>query len=663
MNTRANRFIRILLIILTQLPAVHSVLAQEPDRKDKSEYKSFKSKRQRDIAELLSEASRQVRTEPGSALNKVEEALAMSIARNDAFNEGRCYILLGEINENIEEWGLALDNYTKAKLRFQNTYAKSAEYRRALKGLGEANLNLGHYDEALANYTAAAALSSGAEQQERKLDISEVYYRMTQYTTALEILEERSSFSNNATDPSLTVRIQNQRAKIYARLNNVNKAQNIYQSSQNTARAARPTTAPKGEAASSEAAKEEIASVLHDNKQYDDEIALRNQSIEYNTEQNKLDEVSQEKVALGTTLVAKGETRAAIRSLEEAARLADTTKNPGAQTEAYLALAELYEKNGQQREALSAYHKYSEAAKRNAQRLETRSIERSDLIKKQKDIEELSKRIAIGQREDTIAQGVVTRQRLLIYGLLFIILIVSATTFYTYRSAQARQKANHLLALKSLRSQMNPHFIFNALNSVNHFVAQNDERTANKFLSEFSRLMRLVLENSQEDFIPLYKEEEIIALYLKLEHYRFRDKFSYNFHVDEQINKESFALPPMLIQPYIENAVWHGLRYKESPGTLTVHIGQNDNQQVMVEITDDGIGRKRSAEVKTSQQKKHTSTALKNMEERLGILNRVYNTTYRVDIEDLDKDQQTGTRVRIYLPTTQLNHAAKSSNY
>ena len=132
---------------------------------------------------------------------------------------------------------------------------------------------------------------------------------------------------------------------------------------------------------------------------------------------------------------------------------------------------------------------------------------------------------------------------------------------------------------------MNPRFIFNALNSVNHFISQNDERTANKFLSEFSRLMRLVLENSQEDFISLQKEEEIISLYVKLEHYRFRDKFDYQIHLDENLNKETLELPPMLIQPYIENAVWHGLRYKESKGNLDVHIGK-DAQGLKVEILD-----------------------------------------------------------------------------
>lgn len=633
--------------------------AQKKDLRMSRYSNSLGNNKAQSAPELLEEATGIMETDPQGALNKVQDALAISIERNDVFNEGKCYLLLGNLNENIAEWSLALENFVRAKALFLSN-TRTAEYRKALKGIGQANLNLLRYTDAIDAYTEAAGLSKGDEQQECNLGISEAYYRLGQYTKALEVIDEETSGPDVSgkivTNQAFATQIDNQRAKIYARTNNVGMAQNIYQ---NSARAVQmPKAQAEQKAGSTEDTKKEIADVLHDNKQYDEEIALRKLSIEVNTEKNKFDEVSEDKLAISKTLVVKGETNAAIRELEEAARIADTTDNPATQTRAYLALADLYEKNGRSKEALSAYRKYSDAATRNEQRLETRSAERSDLIRKQKDIEELTKGITISQHEDTIAQGLVNRQRLIIYGLMLILVIVSFTTVYMYRSSQARQRANHLLALKSLRSQMNPHFIFNALNSVNHFVAQNDERTANKFLSEFSRLMRLVLEHSQENFIPLYKEEEIIALYLKLEHYRFRDKFEYTFTVDDQINKETFVLPPMLIQPYIENAVWHGLRYKTGSGTLSVTVRQENNGYIEVEITDDGIGRKRSAEVKTDQQKKHNSTGIRNMEERLDIINRVYRTRYTVQIEDLDKENQTGTRVRISLPPTETHHAA-----
>ena len=151
---------------------------------------------------------------------------------------------------------------------------------------------------------------------------------------------------------------------------------------------------------------------------------------------------------------------------------------------------------------------------------------------------------------------------------------------------------------------MNPHFIFNALNSVNSFIATNDERTANKYLSDFSQLMRSVLENSEQDFIPLEKEIDLLELYTKLEHFRFKDKFDYSITVDENVKVNEFQIPPMLLQPYIENAVWHGLRYKQEKGKLEINIAQKTKDEITITIIDDGVGREKSKALKTENQQK-----------------------------------------------------------
>jgi len=515
-------------------------------------------------------------------------------------------------------------------------------------------MKLGHFEEALRYYQEALSLRlSQPERYERWLDVSEVYYQMGNYDESLKALDNippparipNSSFDN---------RVQNQQAKTYARKNELGKTQGLYQNSINALRENK-TVAPKEEE-SLQNAKDEIAEVLRDQKRYDDEINLRKQSIQYNLESSNLSEVTKDKVEIGKTLVAKGENRAALKELEEAAAIADTLDNPSEQANAFLVLADLYEKNGRKDKALMTYKKYSQAVAKKDKLDDNRSAEKSSLINKQKDIEELSKNVSLGQREATIEQATVFRQQLIIYGLLLIILIIAVTSYFIYKNAQASKLANQLLALKSLRSQMNPHFIFNALNSVNHFIAQQDERTANKFLSEFSQLMRLVLENSQEDFIPLEREQEILSLYLKLEHYRFRDKFSYDINMDERLLAEGIEVPPMLIQPYIENAVWHGLRYKEAKGTLSLRFGK-EAETLVVEITDDGIGRTKSSQLKTANQKKHNSTGLKNIQERLAIINKVYRANYRVSIEDLENTS--GTRVRIYLPVNHRTHRVR----
>lgn len=616
-------------------------------QESKESYKKYKSRKapQESAPSLLKDADAIKNDKPGEALDKVEEALGVSVAQGDSFNEAKSYVLMGEINENIQEWKLALDNYTRAYEKLKGPYAHTPEFKNTLRGLGNTNLQLANYTVALTFFQEALTTAlTESEKQERLLDISETYYRMGNYLEAGNALED-TTFSRPEITPSIANRLENQKTKIAARSNDLSNTKNLYPNSLNAVRAGRAVD-PQ-EQKSLQSAKEEIVEVLREQKKYDDEIDLRKQSIEYNLESNNLAEVAQDKVEIAKTLHSQGENSAAIQQLEEATRLADTINNPKAKANAYLTLAGLYEKSGRSTQALNAYRKYSEAVQHRDEENEERLTEKSELIKKQQDIEELTSSVALGKREATIEQATVAQQRLIIYGLLLVIFIIAITSYFIYKNARASKIANQLLALKSLRSQMNPHFIFNALNSVNQFIAQQDERTANKFLSEFSQLMRLVLENSQEDFIPLQKEQEILSLYLKLEHYRFRDKFDYEIKVDEAVNVDAVEVPPMLIQPYIENAVWHGLRYKTTKGKLLLHVSKV-NGDIVAEITDDGIGRKKSEELKTENQKKHNSTGLKNIAERLSIINKVYRSNYRVSIEDVNTD--CGTRVKVYLP-------------
>ncbi|MEL6919077.1 MAG: histidine kinase, partial [Bacteroidota bacterium] len=240
------------------------------------------------------------------------------------------------------------------------------------------------------------------------------------------------------------------------------------------------------------------------------------------------------------------------------------------------------------------------------------------------------------------------RQKWIIYSLIFGMVLTALAAFFFYRSNKQQKLANNLLALKSLRSQMNPHFIFNALNSVNNYIAKSDERSANRYLSDFSTLMRSVLENSEEDFIPLSKELELLDLYTKLEHSRFPDKFDYDIHVDEHIDIDAFQIPPMLLQPYIENAIWHGLRYKEEKGFLKIHLKQKDQESITIEITDNGIGRKKSAQLKTTNQKRQKSKGMGNIKKRISILNDMYKDRVDVHINDL-KEDTSGTQVILTL--------------
>jgi LytS/YehU family sensor histidine kinase len=156
--------------------------------------------------------------------------------------------------------------------------------------------------------------------------------------------------------------------------------------------------------------------------------------------------------------------------------------------------------------------------------------------------------------------------------------------------------------------------------------------------------MRAVLENSEEDFISLNKEIELLELYLKLEHSRFPDKFQYSLEVEAAIDREAYTIPPMILQPYVENAIWHGLRYRESQGSLKIYMSDVNNNSLQISIEDNGIGRRKSATLKTQHQKKQRSTAMGNIQKRIAILNDMYKSNIGVTVTDLQKDG-TGTKV------------------
>jgi two-component system LytT family sensor kinase len=160
--------------------------------------------------------------------------------------------------------------------------------------------------------------------------------------------------------------------------------------------------------------------------------------------------------------------------------------------------------------------------------------------------------------------------------------------------------------------------------------------------------MRAVLENSEEDFIPLSSEIDLIKRYTMLEHFRFKDRFDYEIEVDEALDVSSFMIPPMLLQPYVENAVWHGMRYKEEKGMLRISFDQKDENTAIITVSDDGVGRTRSKALKTENQKKQKSKGMGNIKKRIAILNEMYGDRIAVAVSDVF-DTGEGTKVTLTL--------------
>lgn len=203
--------------------------------------------------------------------------------------------------------------------------------------------------------------------------------------------------------------------------------------------------------------------------------------------------------------------------------------------------------------------------------------------------------------------------------------------------------------LKSLRLQMSPHFLFNSLNSIQQMILTGDATAATLYLSKFSRLLRLVLSHSDKEKVTLNEELETLSLYIELESLRFKETFQYEIICDDSVDKDDTRIPTLLIQPFVENAIWHGLLHKEGIRTLMVKFAEDNFENLVCIVEDNGIGREAARHVTS---KNHSGKGIAVAEERLRTYNEQHDVKSMVYIEDLKdtKGMASGTRVIVTLP-------------
>ena len=288
-------------------------------------------------------------------------------------------------------------------------------------------------------------------------------------------------------------------------------------------------------------------------------------------------------------------------------------------------------------------------------------------LKVQAENEQKEAQLALLGRDNKIKEQQLRQEaqlkKFLIFGLLGLLL----TGFFIFRTLVLKRKNEKLvnekikaelqhkvgdLEMQALRAQMNPHFIFNCLSSINRFIFKNDNKLASDYLTRFSRLIRMVLMNSSRKLITLEDELEMLRLYLDLERLRFKDAFDYSITTTNIVDAGAIFIPPLLLQPFCENAVWHGLMHKESKGHLNLIISEaiSENEKILhCVIEDDGIGREKAAELKSKSAENEKSMGLKITTERLALLNQENNFSTFYKIEDVlnENNQVAGTRVQL----------------
>lgn len=599
--------------------------------------------------DFMDQARATYKKEAATGIDNV--ALALSIPEITVSERAQSFKLLGDIYSYWKQYDLAVTNYASS---LKNEPSIAVEM-----ALAQAHFNNKNYQESITLFTA---LSRKRLNDTQKISVQEglgdAYAATGDYSNSITnyaAVEKHALSKNKVADAA---RLNTKIGESYEQQGAPAEAAGYFDEAIQLANRENSETSVRTKA--------KVADFYERKGSYEEEIKLRKAALQ-DLEEVESDSISsddaitpqKQNYKIGFAYAAQNKLDEAIPFLEKSAVEARSKEDLIIEKNARRRLSEVYRDKGEFTKAAENYEEYKKVVdlsySRKEQEISQASRFAKDIAQKQSRILSLEKdrelnmsRYQLAFQEQELVAERDTRQKLIIGSLAVVAALLLLTAFAMYRSTKQQKYANNLLALKGLRSQMNPHFIFNALNSVNSFIATSDERTANRYLSDFSILMRSVLENSEEDFIPLSKEIDLINRYVTLEHFRFKDKFEYEVTVDESLDVDAFMIPPMLLQPYVENAVWHGLRYKDEKGRLHIHFGQESQDTAMVTVLDDGVGRTLSKALKTENQKKQKSQGMSNIKKRIAILNEMYGDRIAVDIRDKE-ESGSGTRVTLKL--------------
>ena len=606
----------------------------------------FKKKQSISFNNLIDSALVYKKKSAEKSIQFVTESIKNS---NSVKQNSEAFEVLADVYMYWKQYDLAVSNYrislnsyqsNEVKLKLGKAYMMNNNYQESVSVLKKLN------QKELSNYQLVE-LNEG---------LGDVYYRMKDYKSSITSYNNALSIAQKHLIAPKVTDLNSKIAQSFDASGSTAKAKKYYGNSLELATQENKTRAVKE--------KVKVADFNNSNRNFDDEIRLREEAI-LDIKDIEIDSIidnesdyttQKQNYKIGNALFMQKNYVEAIPYLEKSIAEADKREDLVVEKDATRKLSEVYRESGDFENAKKTYDEYIKSVEalfvKKEQQITQAARFNKSIADKQNRITSLESDRELSESRYNLNQEQNKNQKIIIYSLIGGLLLLLFAAYLMYKYIKQQRLANNLLALKSLRSQMNPHFIFNALNSVNSFIATNDERTANKYLSDFSKLMRAVLENSEQDFIPLEKEIELLELYTKLEHFRFQDKFDYNITVDKAINVEDYQIPPMLLQPYIENAVWHGLRYKEEKGQLDISITKKSKDEIAITIVDNGIGREKSKALKTENQQKQNSKGMGNIKKRVAILNEMYKDKVDVFIDELYKGQtegDTGTKVVVTL--------------
>ena len=395
-------------------------------------------------------------------------------------------------------------------------------------------------------------------------------------------------------------------------------------------------------------------------KKYDPALEYFQKGLAINQQMNALDEIERALIDISQTYADKHNSIIALQYARQALNMAAQTKSREHVFKAYKIFYTIYDEQHNTDSAYFYYRKY----------IDMNNVLLSDQIKVKLAAYNYEQKISLLNEQDQLQnqqlKQSIQQNTFLIIGIISVLMlsfiIVRNVSLKRKNEKNSRELAENELQLQklqsqqqlselemqTLRSQMNPHFIFNCLSSINRFILKNKTEEASDYLTKFSRLIRMVLNNSRQSFISLEDELETLRLYLEMERLRFKNSFDYSFTYNNSVEAESIFIPPLLLQPFAENAIWHGLMNKQDNGFLNFDFSVEEKLLICI-ITDNGVGRERAELLKSKSAEKQKSMGLKITTKRLSLLNNNSSQQTFFTIEDLTDENGNAIGTRVHL--------------
>jgi tetratricopeptide (TPR) repeat protein len=356
-------------------------------------------------------------------------------------------------------------------------------------------------------------------------------------------------------------------------------------------------------------------------------------------------------INLGWALIRLGDYEAAEINLKAGLDLAKNYDLNAEIAEANKFLSELWIKRDDYEKGMGYYKEFKKYEERITNSLNLRYV--NDMILRYESQIKANQLQRLSEENESVRLKLRKNRTILIVIAIFLILLIGIL-YILYRQSQLNAEKKLLTLEQSmLRSQMNPHFLFNSLNSIKLYIINNEKKNAVHYLNKFSKLVRKILEASSQREISLAEELETVSLYMNIENIRFSNEINFNVYVKDDINTHNIKIPSLILQPFLENALWHGLSSKDGPKNIDLEIKKGKNGFIEIIITDNGVGRDAAEKIKDSKVLKRKSVGIDITKERLANFSRDYENYFHVEIIDKfdDDTNPIGTQIVIYIPT------------